>query len=101
MTDSHPFRRTKLPATAGVAFDVQVCPLASYLRDQGAPELAHFAACSLDYRMASDWGVTLQRRQTLAGGAAYCDFRFSMPPVQLIAREGARVDKTTAGQPEN
>ena len=93
---TRPFRRTTLPAVAGVAFDVQVCPLASYLREQGAPELTHFAACSLDYRMASDWGVTLQRTQTLAGGAAYCDFRFSVPPVQLIAREGAGVDKNAA-----
>ncbi|WAC45732.1 L-2-amino-thiazoline-4-carboxylic acid hydrolase [Pseudomonas sp. SL4(2022)] len=76
---TRPFRRTNLPAAAGVAFDVQVCPLASYLREQGAPELTHFAACSLDYRMAKDWGVSLQRTQTLAGGAAHCDFRFSVP----------------------
>jgi len=98
---TRPFRRTTLPAVAGVAFDVQVCPLASYLRDQGVPELTHFAACSLDYRMASDWGVTLRRTQTLAGGAAYCDFRFSVPPAELIAREGAGVDTTAADQPGN
>jgi len=95
---TRPFRRTTLPAVAGVAFDVQVCPLANYLREQGAPELTHFAACSLDYRMASDWGVTLQRRQTLAGGAAYCDFRFSLPPAELIARSGATVEHNTARQ---
>lgn len=95
---TRPFRRTTLPAVAGVAFDVQVCPLASYLREQGAPELTHFAACSLDYRMASDWGVTLQRRQTLAGGAAYCDFRFSMPPTELIARSDATAEHSTAHQ---
>lgn len=95
---TRPFRRTTLPAVAGVAFDVQVCPLASYLREQGAPELTHFAACSLDYRMASDWGVTLQRRQTLASGAAYCDFRFSLPPAELIARSGARAEHSTAHQ---
>lgn len=98
---TRPFRRTTLPAVAGVAFDVQVCPLASYLREQGAPELTHFAACSLDYRMASDWGVTLQRRQTLAGGAAYCDFRFSVPPTELIARSGATAEHSTASQAEN
>lgn len=98
---TRPFRRTNLPDATGVAFDVQVCPLASYLREQGAPELTHFAACSLDYRMAADWGVTLQRTQTLAGGATYCDFRFSVPPAQLIAREGAGVDKTAADQPGN
>ena len=98
---TRPFRRTTLPAVAGVAFDVQVCPLASYLREQGAPELTHFAACSLDYRMANDWGVTLQRRQTLAGGAAYCDFRFSVPPTELIARSGATAEHSTASQAEN
>lgn len=98
---TRPFRRTTLPAVAGVAFDVQVCPLASYLRKQGAPELTHFAACSLDYRMASDWGVTLQRRQTLAGGAAYCDFRFSVPPTELIARSGATAEHSSASQAEN
>lgn len=98
---TRPFRRTTLPAVAGVAFDVQVCPLASYLREQGAPELTHFAACSLDYRMASDWGVTLQRRQTLAGGAAYCDFRFSVPPTELIARSGATAEHSTASQAKN
>ncbi|WP_394237402.1 L-2-amino-thiazoline-4-carboxylic acid hydrolase [Pseudomonas anguilliseptica] len=96
---TRPFQRSNLPEVAGVAFDVQVCPLASYLREQGAPELTHFAACSLDYRMASDWGVTLQRRQTLAGGAAYCDFRFSVPPTQLIAREGA--SNSSASSAEN
>ncbi|OEC33371.1 L-2-amino-thiazoline-4-carboxylic acid hydrolase [Pseudomonas cuatrocienegasensis] len=98
---TRPFRRSNLPATAGVAFNVQVCPLASYLRDQGVPELTHFAACSLDYRMASDWGVTLQRTQTLAGGAAYCDFRFGVPPAELIAREGASNDKAPADQVGN
>lgn len=92
---TRPFRRSTLPSVEGVAFDVQVCPLASYLRDQGAPELTHFAACSLDYRMATDWGVTLQRTQTLAGGAAYCDFRFSVPAAQLIAREGASANRNT------
>lgn len=95
---TRPFRRTTLHTVAGVAFDVQVCPLASYLREQGAPELTHFAACSLDYRMANDWGVTLQRRQTLAGGAAYCDFRFSVPPTELIARSGATAEHSTAHQ---
>ena len=97
---TRPFRRTTLPAVAGVAFDVQVCPLANYLREQGAPELTHFAACSLDYRLATDWGVTLQRRQPLAGGAAYCDFRFSLPPAELIARSGARAEHSTAHQAE-
>jgi 4-amino-4-deoxy-L-arabinose transferase-like glycosyltransferase len=85
---TRPFRRRNLPAVAGVAFDVQVCPLASYLGEQGVPQLTHSAACSLDFRMASEWGVSLQRKQTLAGGAAHCDFRFSVPGNELIARDG-------------
>lgn len=85
---TRPFHRRNLPAVAGVAFDVQVCPLASYLREQGVPQLTHSAACSLDFRMASEWGVSLQRTQTLAGGAAHCDFRFSVPGNELIARDG-------------
>lgn len=98
---TRPFRRSNLPALTGVAFDVQVCPLANYLREQGAPELTHFAACSLDYRMASDWGVTLQRTQTLAGGAAHCDFRFNVPPTELIARSGATTEHGTTHQAGN
>lgn len=84
---TRPFRRRILPAATGVAFDVQACPLACYLREQGVPQLTHAAACSLDHRMASDWGVSLRRTQTLAGGAAHCDFRFSVPCNELIARD--------------
>jgi len=74
-----PFQRTKLPSTRDVAFDVTVCPLARYFQDRGVPELTHYAACSLDHRMAADWGVRFERTQTIAEGKALCDFRFRIP----------------------
>ena len=71
-----PFRRRAVAPADGLSFDVLACPLADYFRSQGLPELTHYAACQLDYRMARDWGVELWRTQTLAGGGALCDFRF-------------------------
>lgn len=71
-----PFKRTTLPSAKDVAFNVTVCPLAQYFRDHGVPELTRYAACSLDYRMAADWGVQLERTQTIAEGHKLCDFRF-------------------------
>ncbi len=71
-----PFRRKIHPTSDAVAFDVVVCPLAQYFKDQGVPELTHSAACSLDYQMANDWGVTLHRSQTIAAGDPLCNFQF-------------------------
>lgn len=71
-----PFQRRVLPDTQGLAFDVTLCPFADYFRACGAPELTRYAVCSLDHRMARDWGVGFERRGTLADGAPLCDFRF-------------------------
>lgn len=71
-----PFQRVTHPSTNKVAFDVTVCPLAGYFKSQGVPELTRFAACSLDHRMAMQWGVELKRTTTIAEGAPLCDFRF-------------------------
>lgn len=76
---TRPFRRHALPSDDGVAFDVVACPLAAYYQKQGVPELTRYAACSLDHRMARDWGVKLERSQTIAEGAPLCDFRFRVP----------------------
>jgi len=74
-----PFHHRHLPSEAGVAFDVTLCPLADYLKDQGVPELTPHAACNLDYCAAREFGVELDRSQTIADGAAYCDFRWKFP----------------------
>ena len=74
-----PFRHRHLPSEAGVEFDVTLCPLADYFKDQGVPELTPHAACNLDYCAAREFGVDLVRTQTIADGAAHCDFRWKFP----------------------
>ena len=76
---SSPFLHRHLPSKAGVAFDVTLCPLADYFKVQGVPELTHHAACKLDYILARELGVDLVRTQTIADGAAHCDFRWKFP----------------------
>jgi hypothetical protein len=71
-----PFRRDTYARTNEVAFDVVCCPLAQYFKTQGVPELTSAAVCSLDHRMATVWGMTLHRTQTIAQGYPRCDFRF-------------------------
>lgn len=76
------FRKQDVPADSGIAFDVTVCPVAEYFKQQGVPELTRFAACNLDHRMAQVWGVQLERSQTIAAGDARCDFRFKITPTE-------------------
>jgi len=75
-----PFHHRHLPWETGVAFDVTVCPVADYFKEQGVPELTAHAACSTDYCLARELGVELVRSQTIAGGAEYCDFRWEFSP---------------------
>jgi len=62
-----------------VAFDVTVCPVFKYFNDQGVPELTEPAGGNMDYVQAREWGVELVRTQTIADGAAHCDFRWKFP----------------------
>ena len=75
---SSPFIHRHLPLEPGevVAFDVTLCPLANYFKDQGVPELTPYAACNLDHAAARAFGVDLVRSQTIADGSEYCDFRW-------------------------
>jgi hypothetical protein len=74
-----PFRHRHLPSESGLAYDITLCPLADYFKDQGIPELTQHAACNLDYSASGELGVDLIRTQTIADGAAYCDFRWNFP----------------------
>jgi len=76
-----PFVHRHLPSDTGVAFDVTVCPVADYFKDQGVPpEITAHAACNLDYCMAREFGIEFVRSQTIANGAEYCDFRWEFSP---------------------
>lgn len=74
-----PFRHQHLPSEAGIAYDITLCPLADYFKSLGIPELTRHAACNLDYSAARELGIDLVRTQTIADGAACCDFRWNFP----------------------
>jgi len=74
-----PFVHRHLPSDTGVAFDVTVCPLADYFKEQGVPELTEYAACNPDSCHERAFGIELVRSQTIAKGAEYCDFRWKFP----------------------
>ena len=76
---SSPFVHRHLPSETGVSWDVTLCPLADYFKDQGVPELTPHAACNLDHFLARECGVELVRTQTIADGSEYCDFRWKFP----------------------
>lgn len=61
-----------------VAFDVQRCPVAEYFRSQGLGALCQVSWCNLDFQLAREWGIRLERPLTLAGGANRCDFRWQV-----------------------
>lgn len=64
------------PMPDGIAIDMHRCPVADYLRAQGAADLCVGSWCNMDYALAEMWGGWLERRGTLAGGEPRCDFRF-------------------------
>lgn len=78
-----PFQYHKHNNSNEVAFDVTLCPLANYFKEQNVPELTVFAACSLDNHMANLWGVTLTRPQTIAQNHPLCEFHFRPKLVNL------------------
>ena len=89
-----PFCHRTIPSKTGVSFDVTLCPLADYFKDQGVPELTEPAAGNLDYRMAREWGVELVRTQTIADGAEYCDFRWKFPAHRERSQKAAKVPRS-------
>jgi hypothetical protein len=59
-----------------VGFDVRRCPAAEFFERAGLSDLCKSAFCDLDYPLAQNWGVVLERSQTISTGATKCDFRF-------------------------
>ena len=70
------YRTRYVPTNEGLGFDVIRCPVAEYLRAQGASDLAVGTWCMLDYALAEMGGLRLVRTQTLAGDDQQCNFRW-------------------------
>lgn len=62
-----------------LGLDYHRCGICRLCEDEGCPELARYL-CRLDFGMADIMGVELERTQTIAEGAAFCDFRYKRKP---------------------
>ena len=84
------FEWREVPAQAGrVGLDCVRCPIARRFAAEGLADVAVHAICSLDRRLAADWGVRFTRSQTLADGGTHCDFRWvAVPIVRQPAERG-------------
>jgi hypothetical protein len=65
-----------VPTENGLGFDMIRCPVAEYMRAQGASDLAVGTWCMLDYALAEMQGLRPERTGTLAGGDKQCNFRW-------------------------
>ena len=63
-------------------FDVTRCRFAGFFRALGEPELGALLICATDFDIvaASDGAVSLERAQTIMGGAPSCTFRYKFAP---------------------
>ena len=59
-----------------LGYDYHTCGICSLCRDEGCFELARYL-CRMDYVLADMMHMRLVRTQTIAEGAACCDFRYS------------------------
>lgn len=60
-----------------LGYDYYECGICKICKDEGCPELAKHL-CKLDFMMADLMNAKLVRTKTLAEGADYCDFRYSL-----------------------
>ena len=62
-------------------FNVTRCRYAEMYRNMGIPELGSILSCGRDGHFCAGFNprLTLERTQTIMGGARHCDFRYSFP----------------------
>ena len=77
-----------------VAFDVSRCPVAEYFAREALSGLGAASFCGLDFALASEWGLDLDRPRTITQGNDRCDFRFCRrtPPTERQRAQGHASD---------
>ena len=65
-------------------FNVTRCKYSEMYREMGLGEIGHILSCQRDGSFCEgfDSRINLDRSQTIMGGAAHCDFRFSFDPAR-------------------
>ena len=61
------------PNAGSAAIDRRRCPVAVYLRSQGAAELCAGVWCTQDFALAEAWGGRLELTETLGAGSDHCN----------------------------
>ncbi len=63
-------------------FNVTRCRYSEMYREMGLGEIGHLLSCGRDgtFCQGFDPRITLERTQTIMGGAAHCDFRYRFEP---------------------
>jgi hypothetical protein len=87
-------------APGRVGMDCTQCPIARRFEAEGLADVAVHAVCSLDRRLAADWGVRFARTQTIADGGSHCDFRWMAAPTRLKGARRPPPGKLDVNQPE-
>jgi len=67
---------------AHLDFNVTRCRYSEMYRAMGLGDIGHLLSCNRDgtFCQGFDPRITLERRQTIMGGASHCDFRYKMDP---------------------
>lgn len=72
-----PFKRSNITTKNGLhSFDVVSCPISEYYKDNREEQLCSEAFCSVDFKLAEQWGITFKRNKTLVRRCDSCDFKF-------------------------
>ncbi|MEQ9333377.1 L-2-amino-thiazoline-4-carboxylic acid hydrolase [Thalassobaculum sp.] len=63
-------------------FNVTRCRYSEMYREMGLGDIGHLLSCGRDgtFCQGFDPRITLERTQTIMGGAPHCDFRYSFDP---------------------
>lgn len=71
-------------------YNVKRCRYAETYRDMGLGDIGHLLSCNRDgvFCQGYDPRITLERRQTLMGGASHCDFRYRFDPAAKPDTDG-------------
>jgi ubiquinone biosynthesis protein len=64
--------------TYTVGFNCTRCHVAELFERHGLADVCYRTWCSLDFPLARQWGGRLERTNSIAGGAKFCDFRWKI-----------------------
>lgn len=71
-------------------YNVKRCRYAETYREMGLGDIGHLLSCNRDgvFCQGYDPRITLERGQTLMGGASHCDFRYRFDPDAKSEKDG-------------